>query len=95
MVAEVGDTSILVMYYFVVIIIDVIVLFVEMEFDGLCIDNDENSSENDGDESDGDTVSETELRQAFNKPYKLVEEKAVTLSRNYILHMSCTRLDTG
>lgn len=62
----------------------------KMEFDDLFIDNDENLSENDGDESDGDTVSETELRQAFNKPYNLVEEKAVTLSRNYILHMSCT-----
>ncbi|GLV40679.1 uncharacterized protein CBL_04482 [Carabus blaptoides fortunei] len=62
----------------------------KMEFAGLVLDNDDSLSENDDDELDGDAVSETELLQAFNKPYKLSVEKAVTLSRNYILHMSCT-----
>lgn len=54
----------------------------------LSIDSD--FSENSDTQSDADCCNEAELENTFKETYSIAAEKALTLKKNYILHISCS-----
>lgn len=52
------------------------------------------SSEEDVDTQDGEMCTEAEINQLFSEPLHLSTEEAISLKKNYILHMDVSQYVT-